>query len=179
MQARFGENDRRGGYQRLARVLCASISAGAIFRVLARHELSSHIGRSPRSPPRRNDPQDEPGLSRRRSRVKAIEQNEQDAFAAMSSVSPSGLQPRATRIPRQGEVGGCAPLRLRKPRSDQDLLHPLVGASRSSRRPRPAEAVAPSHRRAGRYDGADPRERGMTTSPYDLTSIATPPISSR
>jgi len=130
MQARFGENDRRGGYQRLARVLCGKyqcrrdlspfsrvMTLSSAYWALAALAAKDETIRKTSQAFLDADP-----------RVKAIEQNEQDAFAAYVErlavwTAAKGDPDSADRAKSEDALlsgyENLAPT--------QDLLHPLVG----------------------------------------------------
>ncbi|MGA2493608.1 MAG: hypothetical protein ABSF67_11720 [Roseiarcus sp.] len=130
MQARFGENDRRGGYQRLARVVCGKYQCRRDLSAFSRVMTLSAAYWALASLAAKDE------TIRKTSqtfldadwRVKAIEQNEQDAFAAYVERLSAWT------------IAKSDPDSIDKAKSDDallsgyenlgptwDLLHPLVG----------------------------------------------------
>ena len=132
-----------------------------IFAVLARHDaLLRLLGARLARRQRRNDPQDEPGLSRRRSAGQGDRaERARTRSRLMSSVSPSGPQPRTTRIPPTKRSRT-----MRSSRATKTSARPGISCTRSSEANRSGlrdqagcERPAPRIGAPARYDGADLR----------------------
>jgi hypothetical protein len=130
MQARFGENDRRGGYGRLARVLCGKYQCRREFSPFSRVMTlaSAYWALASLAAKDETIRKTSQAFLDADPRVKAIEQNEQDAFAAYierlsawtaAKNDPDSMDKAKSEDALLSGYENLGPTR--------DLLHPLVG----------------------------------------------------